>query len=277
MQRENVECKVSVVIPVYNMEKYIGSCIESILNNKFDAFEVIVVDDGSTDCTKQIVNRYAKEGAIKYDSRVTYIYHKNAGKSSAVNRGFKEARGDYVSILDADDQIAEGGLDVLFRNRTDGEGIPYSMIVGGFEVFNRSGTFGRRIPSPSHSPERLHARFYLHWRTPFHLNACLLSRDLVGEVGGFDERLQRCVDGDYALRLLDAVDRINVIDEVVYRYRKHRSSPLNRARYRLETARYRPQVIWKNYRGWRRWLGLPFGLAMDAGKLMYELVDYYKK
>ena len=266
---------ISVVIPSYNMGDLVGEAIESVAKTSVEDVEVIVIDDGSEDSTPSIVRKYVEKQGLGIDVR--FFWQENEGKSSAVNRGFEEARGDYLSVLDADDQIAEGGLDALFRNRVDGEGTLYPMVVGGFEVFNRSGTFGRRIPAPARSPKRLHTRFYLHWRTPFHLNACLLSRDLVRKVGGFDERLQRCVDGDYALRLLDAVDRINVIDEVVYRYRKHRSSPLNRARYRIETARYRPQVIWKNYRGWRRWLGVPFGLAMDVGKLMYELADYYKK
>lgn len=266
---------ISVVIPSYNMGGLIGEAIESVDRTSVEEVEVIVVDDGSQDSTASVVRRYVEEHALDVDVRV--YQQENGGKSSAVNRGLREARGAYVSILDADDQIAEGGLDVLFRNRTDENGMPYPMVVGGFEVFNRAGTFGRRIPPPTRVPKHLHTRFYLHWKTPFHLNACLLSRELVNEVGGFDERLQRCVDGDYALRLLDTVDRVNVVDQVVYRYRKHRSSPLERARYRLETARYRPQVIWKNYRGWRRWVGVPFGIAMDAGKLMYELVDYYKK
>lgn len=271
---DDTDKSISVVIPTYNMGNMVGAAIESVNRTSVEDVEVIVVDDGSEDHTASVVRRYAEELALNVDVR--FCRQGNGGKSSAVNRGLREARGTYVSILDADDQLAKGGLDVLFRNRTDEEGTPYPMVVGGFEVFNHAGTFGRRIPPSARTPERLHTRFYLHWKTPFHLNACLLSRDLVDEVGGFDERLQRCVDGDYALRLLDAVDRINVVDEVVYRYRKHRSSPLSRARYRVETARYRPQVIWKNYRGWRRWVGVPFGIAMDAGKLMYELIDYYR-
>lgn len=266
---------ISVVIPTYNMGDLVGAAIESVAQTAVEGVEVIVVDDGSEDSTASVVRRHKEEREANVDLR--FYRQENKGKSTAVNRGLRKARGDYLTVLDADDQIANGGLDALFRNRVGGEGTLYPMVVGAFEVFNHSGTFGRRIPPSVQPPERLHARFYLHWRTPFHLNACLLSRDLVKEVGGFDERLQRCVDGDYALRLLDAVDRINVIDKVVYRYRKHRSSPLNRARYRIETARYRPQVIWKNYRGWRQWMGVPFGLAMDAGKLMYELVDYYKR
>ena len=70
---------------------------------------------------------------------------------------------------------------------------------------------------------------------------------------------------------------VQVVDEVVYRYRKHRSSWLERVRFRTRTARYRPQVIWKNYEGWRRWIGVPFGVVLDTGKLFYELVDSYKK
>jgi hypothetical protein len=76
--------------------------------------------------------------------------------------------------------------------------------------------------------------------------------------------------------MLKEAESVNTVDEIVYRYRKHRTSPLERVKYRLKTARYRPQVVWKNYDGWRRWVAVPFALAMDAGKLVYELISDYK-
>jgi glycosyltransferase involved in cell wall biosynthesis len=270
------EPSVSIIIPAYNMEEYIRDAIESVIESKLDDVELIIVDDGSRDSTSSVVEEYTDSFSGSYDPRVRYEWQKNQGKSAAVNRGLEISRGEYVTMLDADDQLPSGGLKARYQARFDASGDPSDVIVGGFEVFDYSGTQGTRSSPEVGDPQWLHDHFYLSWKTPFHLNACLLSFDLINRVGGLDESLHRCIDGDYVLRLLRAAETVQVVDSVVYRYRKHRSSPLKRIKYRLKTARYRPRVIWKNYEGWRRWLGVPFGIAMDGGKLVYELFGKYK-
>ena len=278
-EREKCRCgvpSVSVIIPTYNMGGYVSDAIGSVLKGGIDDLEVIVVDDGSEDFTSYIAKKYTDPSSELYDPRVYYDWQKNQGKSAAVNHGLEISRGEYVTMLDADDQLPSGSLKARYEARFDASGEPSDVIVGGFEVFDYSGTQGTRSSPEVGDPQWLHDHFYLGWKTPFHLNACLLSFDLVNRVGGLDESLHRCIDGDYALRLLRAAKTVQVVDSIVYRYRKHRSSPLKRMRYRLKTARYRPRVIWKNYEGWRRWLGVPFGIAMDGGKLVYELFGKYK-
>lgn len=98
--------KLSVIIPAYNAEKEIGKCINSILNTNHTDFEVIVVNDGSTDNTKQILDRYL-------DSRLIVIHKENEGVSVARNIGIKNATGDYVLFVDADDLLENGALDYL--------------------------------------------------------------------------------------------------------------------------------------------------------------------
>jgi len=270
------EIGISVVIPVYNMAVYVDEAIRSALNAGLESVEVIVVDDGSTDDTRSIVEAYTDRASPRYDERIRYEYQTNRGKSAAVNRGLKMARGSYVAMLDADDRIPPSGLSSRFEARLDEYGSPCDLIIGGFGVLGSDGRQGDRSAPSIKDPRWLHNRFYLSFRTPFHLNACLLSRSLVERVGTLDESLYRCIDGDYALRVLKEADSVNTVDEIVYLYRKHRASPLERARYRLKTARYRPKVVWKNYEGWRRWVAVPFGLAMDTGKLFYELVNRFK-
>ena len=87
---------ISVVIPLYNKEKYIKRAIESVLNQTFQKFEIIVVNDGSTDKSAEIVQN------IK-DPRIRLINQKNAGVSAARNRGIQEAKYEYIAFLDADD------------------------------------------------------------------------------------------------------------------------------------------------------------------------------
>lgn len=85
---------VSVIIPVFNGEKYLSEAIQSVLDQTYQPFEVIVVDDGSTDCSAEI--------ALSF-SGVVYIYQDNAGTASARNRGLRDAQGEYLAFLDADD------------------------------------------------------------------------------------------------------------------------------------------------------------------------------
>lgn len=89
---------VSVIMPAYNMEKYIGDSIKSVLNQNYKNFELIIINDGSSDGTKEIAAKYQH-----MDERITYIEQENKGVSAARNVGISCAKGKYISFLDADD------------------------------------------------------------------------------------------------------------------------------------------------------------------------------
>ena len=99
---------ISVIIPVYNVEEYLRECIDSVLNQTFSDFEVILVNDGSTDSSGEICDEY-----VEKDERVTVIHQKNGGLSVARNIGLSEANGKYVYFLDSDDYISENALKTL--------------------------------------------------------------------------------------------------------------------------------------------------------------------
>lgn len=90
--------KYSVILPVFNGERYVAQAIESVCRQKVDNWELLVIDDGSSDSTAEICSRFAAE-----DSRIRYFPQKNAGVSAARNRGIELARGEYILFLDADD------------------------------------------------------------------------------------------------------------------------------------------------------------------------------
>jgi glycosyltransferase involved in cell wall biosynthesis len=103
--------KVSVVIPVYGVEKYLRQCVDSILTQTLDDIEVILVDDGSPDKCPQIIDEYARQ-----DSRVVPVHQPNGGYGVAVNNGINATRGDYVGIIESDDWIEPTMYEKLYDN-----------------------------------------------------------------------------------------------------------------------------------------------------------------
>ena len=92
--------KISIIVPVYKVEKYLHKCIDSILAQTFKDFELILVDDGSPDNCGKICDEYAKR-----DNRIVVVHKENGGQASARNRGINIARGDYIGFVDSDDWI----------------------------------------------------------------------------------------------------------------------------------------------------------------------------
>lgn len=100
---------ISVIIPVYNTEKYLGTCLDSVAQQTFRDIEIILINDGSTDNSLQIAYRYAEQ-----DDRIKVITQDNAGVSAARNRGLREAHGEYIGFVDSDDWISPQMYQVLF-------------------------------------------------------------------------------------------------------------------------------------------------------------------
>lgn len=104
-------CEISIIVPVYNVEKYLNKCVDSILNQTFRDFELILVDDGSPDNSGAICDQYAEQ-----DSRVKVIHNENRGISEARNSGINIAKGKYYGFVDSDDYIAEDMFEILYKN-----------------------------------------------------------------------------------------------------------------------------------------------------------------
>eukprot|EP01022_Parablepharisma_sp_SALTPOND_P034054 TRINITY_DN90393_c0_g1_i1.p5 TRINITY_DN90393_c0_g1~~TRINITY_DN90393_c0_g1_i1.p5 ORF type:complete len:129 (-),score=15.96 TRINITY_DN90393_c0_g1_i1:41-427(-) len=122
--------ELSIVIPMYNAEKYIEQCLKSILEIKNISYEVLVVDDGSTDESATIVKSFS-------DRRLKYIYQENGGPSKARNRGFDEACGEYVVFFDADDFIDAIEFEKFFENI---KSLDIDFAVGDAFYFYSDGT-----------------------------------------------------------------------------------------------------------------------------------------
>lgn len=124
---------VSIIVPIYNSEKYLGQCIESCMAQTYRNVEIILVDDGSTDRSLKISTEYAEK-----DSRIRVIHQNNAGVSAARNAGIKSAKGEYISFLDSDDELCINAIEVLVedmkRYKADiVSGVASSINVNGYE------------------------------------------------------------------------------------------------------------------------------------------------
>ena len=106
-----MDSKISVIVPVYNVEPYLERCLDSIINNTYRNLEIICVNDGSTDGCGAILDRYAQ-----MDERFVVIYKENGGVSSARNRGLDVATGDYIAFVDADDWIHPQYFEIIEYN-----------------------------------------------------------------------------------------------------------------------------------------------------------------
>lgn len=119
---DNYEYKLSVVVIVYNTEYYLEECLDSLVNQTLDSMEIICVNDGSTDNSLNVLNKYAK----KYDN-IKVIDQENAGGANAGNRGLKEAKGEYVALVDSDDIVVEDAYEKMYNKAKETN----SDIVGG--------------------------------------------------------------------------------------------------------------------------------------------------
>ena len=121
---------ISIIVPVYNVEPYLRQCLDSILGQTFTNFEVVLVNDGSTDNSGFICQEYAR-----LDSRFKYFEKENGGVSDARNSGLDLAQGDYVTFLDADDFLFEDHLEKLYRATTLSDA---DIMIGGYSRFDGS-------------------------------------------------------------------------------------------------------------------------------------------
>lgn len=118
--------EISIIVPVYEVEEYLNRCVESILEQSYKDFELILVDDGSTDKSPMICDNWAKK-----DNRVIVIHKENGGASSSRNCGLKIAKGKWITFIDSDDWINRDMLCILHRYAVQYD-IP--MVIGGIKI-----------------------------------------------------------------------------------------------------------------------------------------------
>jgi GT2 family glycosyltransferase len=203
-----ITSSVSIVTPAYNAAQTIATTVNSVLAQTTGCWEHIVVDDGSTDRTGEVVETFARR-----DSRIRLLRQSQGGEAAARNAGLALARHEWLLFLDADDWIAPAYLqamtDVLRADASLNATICRSARVAldGTVVIEAG-----ELPQGDLFP--ILARY-----PPFHVHACMVQRSIVDQVGGFDPLLARCPDWDLWQRVARSGARFAAVDEVLAYYR----------------------------------------------------------
>ncbi len=209
---ETVAPKVSIVIPAYNREKYLGMAVRSVLDQTYRDLELIIVDDGSTDGTLEIAEQFALE-----DDRVRVLSDKiNRGAAYALKKGFEAARGEYVGQVDSDDILEALAVEKTVAVLDDDSncGMVYTNYID-IDKNGRKMRPGRRCSIPYSSERMLIDFMTFHFR--------LIRKSAYNKIGGFNTQFNNIEDWDLCLRLSE-VTTIKKINEYLYLYRYHPDS-----------------------------------------------------
>ena len=206
---------VSVIIPAYNCAEYIGQSIESVLLQNYPKFELIIVDDGSMDNTREVVLHYD-------DERITYICQENHGPSSARNRAIRQAKGQYIMPLDADDMITP---DCIILHLQEFEKYPEAdLIYCDVLLIDGNGNPIRVMNKPEYHNRRHLIRDLFragHPIVPFRLG---IRRSVFDRIGFYDEQLALPEDFDMIRRFVKAGLKEHHLSEPLHLRRMHADS-----------------------------------------------------
>jgi glycosyltransferase involved in cell wall biosynthesis len=210
VSQENLLPKVSVIIPAFNHAAFLPAVVDSVLAQTFQDFEIIIVDDGSSDDTRAVCARFPA-------GRVRYIYQENKGSSGARNTGIRLASGDYIAFLDADDWFLPEKLSL--QTRVLDEHPDVGLVAGGWMTVNAAGEVVQ-LDCPWLAYPTLDARLLLR-EDPLVVHSILVRRTWLEQVGLFNEALKFVEDWDVWLRLALAGCKMVWSEQLVCKRRMH--------------------------------------------------------
>ncbi len=210
---------ISVLVPVYNVEKTLDRCVQSILNQTFQDYEILLINDGSPDKSGELCDRYAEQ----YPN-IRVIHKENEGLGPTRNRGIREAKGEFIYHCDSDDWLKEDLLEKAYNAIIADDS---DVLVFGYEIFTEKE--GKILPYdkvtlPAGSlkgRENVRAYFTEQYYNSFSvLSACnrLYRRSFLLDNNVFFPPLRRCQDMAYSLDLFGKVEKLTVLSECYYCY-----------------------------------------------------------
>jgi len=179
---------LSVIIPTYNRETFLKIALESVLNQTVKDFELLIVDDGSTDNTSDLIKSY-------HDKRIKYLYQPNNGVASARNLGLKFSKGEFIAFLDSDDRWDPKKLEITLNYI---HRFPNIYIFHTEEIWYRRGTLLNQ--KKRHKKPSGHVYSNALPLCCIGMSTAVVKREVFEKIGRFDETLPACEDYDFLLR-----------------------------------------------------------------------------
>jgi len=202
---------ISIIIPCYNQAHFLKECINSVLAQDFGDWEIILVNDGSTDNTLKVALDFAQK-----DQRVNVIDKENGGLSSARNAGIRQAKGKFIHFLDSDDFVLQGFYTAMIDSFNATENV--DIIVSGYQYYSSDSGFFQIVEGQEKNYD---LQDFLNGNIAPPVAFCLKA-DLIPSIGNFDETLKSAEDWDFWLRVLKANKVVKGLSKplVTYRYSK---------------------------------------------------------
>lgn len=199
--------KVSIIIPVFNSAHLIEKTIQSVLKQQFQEWEMVIVDDGSTDNIAEVIDPYTKQ-----DERIKFYQQQNAGASAARNTGIKNSTYEWLLFLDADDWIREDYFEKMVPLLENDPAI--DVIHCGWARINKSGT----IIKENFGGEQNDMFPSLAHYCPFAIHSCVVRKNIVENVGGFGTSFKTCGDWDLWQRVARTGAKFRMVKETMAFY-----------------------------------------------------------
>lgn len=217
--------KISVIVPVYNAEQYLNQCIDSILNQTLDSFELILLNDGSKDGSGAICDEYAE----KYDN--VSVYHlENGGPARARNIGISKAKGEYIGFVDSDDYIDEKMYEVLFSESQERNA---DIVMCTYSIKSENETVLCNMNYEAYYDSDSMKELILRYSSTDHnglFSVCnkIFRRQLIVDNRlVFDEQLIRAEDAWFVFDCLKCAKKVSFINEPFYYYRQVETSTMH--------------------------------------------------
>lgn len=226
---------VSVLMTVYNEGLYLREAIDSILRQEFTDFEFIIINDGSTDNSQDIIDHYAR-----IDSRIVPINQKNQGLVASLNTGVQRAKGKYIARMDADDVSMSQRLSdqVTFMDNSPN----VVLLGGGFEIIDEMGYFLERIHVPLYDRD---IRRTMLLRNPFGHASVMFRRDAIKKAGLYSDKCGPTEDFELWIRLKD-YGKVAALPRPLYEYRiKRNGISLTASEIQMKYTEQHIDQLWK--------------------------------
>lgn len=210
-----MEMLLSVIMPVFNQERFLAETIESVLHQTYQDFEFLILDDGSKDKSAKIMEQYAKK-----DKRITPIFHKNAGRANATNYLISIAKGKFCALLDADDIMMPNRLEVQLAYHKENPEID-ATSCNCYYMNDRGILLGKQrfpgLTSVAVARKALANNDILHCA----ITGLMVKKEVYLKIGGLRPAFWPCDDVDFTNRLIEEGFTLIIIQELLMKYRMH--------------------------------------------------------